>query len=344
MTILICGLGSIGRRHLSNLRSLGYEDIALLRSGKSTLDDSELRGLPVERELAAALERWRPVAVVVSNPTALHLDVAIPAAEAGCHLLIEKPVSHNLERLDELHAALRRGGGEALIGFQFRYHPGFQTMREVLASGVIGRPLSVRAHWGEYLPGWHPWEDYRVSYSARADLGGGVVLTLSHPFDYLRWMLGEVISAEALTSRAGELEWDVEDTADITLQFEGGCHGNIHLNYNQRPPSHGLEFIGTGGTLRWSEDDGVVLWWSDREAEWVSIQPQPGFERNQMFLAEMSHFLEVIEGGSRPRCTLEDGIRALEIAVACLRSSAEGRRIKLQTGAPEPGPQGEAAR
>src|SRR5512142_2715742 len=104
MKYLIAGFGSIGRRHLRNLRALGEEDILLLRSHHSTLPDDEIAGLPVETELRAALSH-KPDGVIIANPTALHLDVAIPAAEAGCAILMEKPISHSLERVDDLRKA-----------------------------------------------------------------------------------------------------------------------------------------------------------------------------------------------------------------------------------------------
>lgn len=317
MRFLICGLGSIGRRHLRNLRALGQEDIVLLRSGKSTLpDDETLRGLPVETDLALALRNWQPEAVIVANPTALHLDVAIPAAEAGCHLLIEKPISHSLERVDALQEAVGRGGGKVLVGFQFRFHPSLRWVRDALADGRIGRPVSVRAHWGEYLPGWHPWEDYRLSYSARADLGGGVVLTLCHPFDYLRWLLGEAQVTCAEIGRLAGLDIEVEDTAEALLHFTCGALGSVHLDYCQRPPSHWLEIVGTEGTLRWDNTDGTARLYRAASGEWHVQAPPPGFERNDLFLAEMEHFLAIVEGRQVPSCTLEDGIEVLRIVLA----------------------------
>ena len=117
MKFLIAGLGSIGRRHLRNLIALGEKDIVLLRSHRATLPDEDLAGYPVETDLAAALKSHKPEAVIVSNPTALHMDVAIPAAEAGCHILLEKPVSHSLEQLDELQKAAEKSGSKILVGF-----------------------------------------------------------------------------------------------------------------------------------------------------------------------------------------------------------------------------------
>ncbi len=329
MKILIAGLGSIGRRHLHNLLALGESDILLYRSQRSTLPDEELAGFPVETDLAAALA-YRPAAVIVSNPTALHFQVAIPAAEAGCHLFLEKPVSHTMEGVDRLQEAVRRGGGQVLTGFQLRFHPGLQTVRRLLNEGAIGRPLSVRAHWGEYLPGWHPWEDYRLGYSARADLGGGVVLTLCHPLDYLRWLLGEVAELWAFSDNLSDLELQVEDTAEIGLRFTSKAIGSLHLDFNQRPPAHHLEIIGTQGTIRWDNSDGAVQAYRSTSEKW-DIYPAPdGFARNDLFLAQLRHFLAVARGESTPLCTLEDGVRALQLAMAVYESQQAGRLIHFQ--------------
>lgn len=330
MTILICGLGSIGRRHLRNLQALGRDDVVLLRTGKSTLPEDELEGLPVESELDQALRRWRPEGVVVSNPTALHLEIAIPSAEAGCHLLIEKPVSHTMAGIEDLREALKRGGGQVLVGFQFRFHPGLRAVKRLLEEGTIGRVISAHAHWGEYLPDWHPWEDYRLSYSARSDLGGGVLLTLCHPFDYLLWLVGEAESVSAEIATLGELELEVEDTAKVLLSLREGVLASVHLDYNQRPASHWLEIIGTEGTVRWDNAHGTVRCWSSVSDQWRDTPAPNGFERNDMFLDEMRHFLDILDGKATPLCSLEDGIRVMEIVLAARKSASGGCRVSLK--------------
>ena len=340
MKILIAGLGSIGRRHFRNLIALGERDIVLLRTRKATLPDDELAGYPVETDLKEALQKYRPDAVIVANPTSMHMDVAIPAAEAGCHILLEKPVSNSLDRLDVLKNAAQKSGSRILVGFQFRFHPTLNKARELIQSGALGRVLTVHAYWGEYLPQWHPWEDYRQSYAARSDLGGGVIVTLTHPLDYLRSLLGDVDSLWSFNGHISPLEVNVEDVAEIGLKFENGAVGGVHVNYFQRPPVHRLEIVGTTGTLHWDNADATLHFermpasfgsYSDRPPAPVieSFLPPQGFERNQLFVAQTRHFLEIARGESEPVCTLEDGIAALRLALAAHESQKTGHVIQL---------------
>jgi len=328
MKFLIAGLGSIGRRHFRNLLALGERDILLYRTQRSGLPDDELAGFPVETDLQAALAH-HPQAVIISNPTALHLETAIPAAEAGCSILLEKPVSHTLQGLERLELALQHGGGKLLVGFQFRFHPTLRKAAELIRAGSLGRPLSVHAHWGEYLPDWHPWEDFWQGYSARTDLGGGVVLTLSHPLDYLRFLIGEVGAVWAFTSSQG-FGLPVEDTAEIGLCFSSGVIGSMHLDYNQRPPAHYVEIIGTQGSLRWDNSDGSLQLYDVEKKTREKFLPPTGFERNRLFMDEMSHFLSVLRGESELLCTWQDGKQALLLSLAALQSAKQGCLVEMK--------------
>lgn len=330
MKFLIAGFGSIGRRHLRNLLALGERDILLLRSNRSTLPEDEIAQFPVETDLAAALDH-HPDAVIISNPTALHLEVAIPAADAGCAILLEKPISHSFERVNEFQAAVQRGGAQVLVGFQYRFHPTLRLAAQQLADGAIGKPSSVRVQWGEYLPGWHPWEDYRQSYAARADLGGGVILTLCHPFDYLRMLLGDVASLWAFTSSASEgLGLPVEDSAEVGLKFFSGAIGSVHLDYLQQPGTHNFEIVGSAGTMRWNNADAALSIYHPSGGVWHTEHPPQGFERNWLFMEEMRNFLGMLRGETSPLCTLNDGIAALQIALLARESAVDGLKKELR--------------
>jgi predicted dehydrogenase len=325
---LIAGLGSIGRRHLRNLVALGEEDIVLYRTGKSTLPDDELEPFLTEYTLEDALGHG-PDAVIVSNPTAFHLNVAIPAAKQGCHLLIEKPVSHSMDRIGELQAAVSRGGGRVLVGFQFRFHPGLQKVKSWIETGLIGTPVYAQVCWGEYLPGWHPWEDFRNGYAAREDLGGGVLLTLCHPFDYLRWIFGELESITTNLGHAGPWDIGVEDSADSLLRFHSGLNGSVHLDYLQRPAEHSLKVVGTKGMITWANEDGAARHYDAQSDRWKTFRLPSDFERNKLFLDEMTHFLSVIRGHEEPVCDLGDGIAVMEVLISARQSAMSGERSRI---------------
>lgn len=339
MKFLIAGLGSIGRRHMRNLIALGEKDIVLYRTGKATLPEDELSAFPQENNLQDALKKHRPDAVIVSNPTALHLDIAIPAAEAGCAILLEKPISHSMDRLDVLQAAVNKSGSKILVGFQFRFHPGMVRAKQLISNGEIGRVISAHVHFGEYLPAWHPWEDYRKGYAARADMGGGVVLTQCHSLDYLPWLVGKVKSVYGFVAKLSDLDVDTDDTAKIALRFESGALGSLHLDYNQQPPEHYFEIIGTKGMLKWNLSDGATEIYRphpnpspsgrEREGEWEVYPLAEGWERNVMFMEQMKHFIAVVRGEAQPSCTLEAGICVQQLIDAIYKSNTTRRVIDL---------------
>lgn len=329
MRFLIAGLGSIGRRHLRNLEALGQADILLYRTHQSTLPDDELVSYPVFNNLEEALAQ-SPDGVIVANPSALHLDVAIPSARAGCHLLLEKPVADQLdERIEVLEEVSMQAGIRTIVGFQFRFHPVLGRIKELLENRLLGRVYSFRAHWGEYLPGWHPWEDYRKGYAARKDLGGGVVNTLCHPLDYVRWLFGDVDSVSAITVKVSKLELDVEDVAEINLVMRREIIGSIHLDYFQRPAEHWLAINCEKGRIEWDNSTGSARIFRAEEGQPEIIEPPEGFERNDLFLEEMRHFINLVNGEIPSRCTLEEGIQALKLTSAIHASSMDKKTISL---------------
>lgn len=312
MRFLIAGLGSVGRRHLRNLIALGERDIVLFRTGKSTLPDDELEGFPAERDLSAALDR-KPDAVIVANPTAFHLDVAIPAAEAGCHLLIEKPVAHSMDRVGELQHAVARGGGRVLIGYQYRFHPGLRRLKAWVDSDEIGQVVSAVAEYGDFLPAWHPWEDHRLSYSARAELGGGAILTLSHSVDVLIWMFGSARLVAARSRVVPEVAAETESAAILMLEFDRGPSAIARMDFLRRPKVHRVDVVGTQGSLGWDEETGAAVLRKNTPATEAIVQPPGGYERNDLFVAELEHFIRLARGEEEPLCSLDDGLHALEI-------------------------------
>jgi predicted dehydrogenase len=325
--ILIAGFGSIGRRHFRNLRALGFEEFVFYRTRRGTISADESSDWPSFDKLDAALE-LRPKMVIVSNPSANHMEVSTAAAAANCDLFIEKPLSNSLEGCEELARTVRERMRVAMIGCQFRFHPLLIELREGLQSLRLGRVIGASAEWGEYLPDWHPWEDYRQSYAARSDLGGGVILTLIHPLDYLYWLFGRVERVQAATRAVPALDTPAgEDWAEITLTFSSGVIAQVHLDYLQRSPAHRLCVWGERGAVTLDFQTNVFRWQvhGDKNVG-VEVAAPAGFERNTMFIDEMRHFLECVADRKKPCIPLEDGVEVLKVALNA-KQSARGEPV-----------------
>jgi len=321
--VLLVGAGSIGIRHLNNLSRLGQKDFLALRRQQSSTK-SRFGRIDVRNhfELETALGE-KPDIAVIANPTSLHIPFAQAAAERGCHLFLEKPVSNKLSGVEKLRAEVHQRRLIAGVGYNLRFHPALQLLRTKLREGVVGEILSVRAWAGQYLPDWHPGEDYRQGYMASEDLGGGVILTLSHELDYLYWLFGEISDVTAVTGRAKNLEMTTESIAEVTLRFKSGILGHVHLDCVRRTPKRGCEVIGAEGTvcLDLIESAFQIFRPGLAAPEIVTVAlPSP----NQMYLDEMRDFLTAVEESRPPLIPLDEGIAILQVALAAHRAAETG--------------------
>jgi len=343
MRALFVGLGGIGQRHVRNLRTLlgdtveivavrvrGRRDVVTEQLAVEAGADLEERyGIVREPDLETALAA-RPDAVFVTNPSSLHVPVALAAAEAGCNLFVEKPLSHQLEDVRRLVELVEQRGLVSLVGYQLRFHPCWRKVEELLAAGAVGTLLAARFEVAEYLPAFHTYEDYRDLYASRRDLGGGVILSQIHELDLAYWLFGMPTRVFALGGHLSGLDLDVEDTASILLRCERGGRPlpvHVHQDFVQRPPSRRCEIVGEGGKILLDlhvPEVRVV----DPGGN-VDVYAPTGFQRNELFLDELRHFLACLEGRETPLVSLRDGARSLEIALAAHRSIETGEAVRL---------------
>ena len=330
MRILLVGFGSIGRRHLANLRTLlPAAQIAVWRHAPPVAGPEDIAGAScVLYDQRAALD-FRADAAILANPAPFHLPVAAVLAAHGVHLFIEKPISHTAAGVAELLADCNRRHLVVMVGYNLRFDPSLAAARRVCEEGLIGKIVALRAEVGSYLPEWRPESDYRNAVSARPELGGGAVLELSHELDYMRWLGGEVTAVSARLGQLGALRIDVEDTAEITLQFRDGGIGQVHLDMIQRAATRTCRIIGTEGTVVWDGLTGAVQLFTSAANGWSTICAAGESDRNAMYLAELQHFLDCVRDRRPPRITGEDGWRALQIALAAKRSHVEQRVIPV---------------
>lgn len=342
MRVLVVGLGGIGQRHVRNLRTLLGAEVEILAwrtrglghvlSDRLALESDHGLEQKYDIRRVASLDEGlaaRPDAVLVTNPSSLHIPVALEAARAGCHLFIEKPLSHSLDGVEELIALTESKGLVTFVGYNLRFHPCVRALRETLQRQGLGPLLAARLEVGEYLPAWHTYEDYRQMYASRRALGGGVVLSQIHELDLVYWLFGMPRRLFAVGGHLSCLEVDVDDTASILLDCGGDGRPfpvHVHQDYVQRPPSRTIKVVGDAAKIL-VDFHALEVAVIPADGQPPAVQRFDGFDRNQMFLDEMRHFLACVRGEASAMTSARDGRESLRIAVGALLSMATGEAV-----------------
>ncbi len=319
MRFLIIGGGSIGKRHLKNLLSLGQDAAVCEPDQKRAQEIAASFKVPVFLTLEAALKE-KFDAGLVTNPNSYHIPTALQVARSGLHLFIEKPLSHSLDGVDELISLVAEKKLKTLIGCNWKFQKSFRLMKQMIDSGEIGRILSFTVISGWYLPDWHPWEDYRKGYSANRSMGGGVLLD-THEFDYLQWFLGRIKKLVCFTGKYSRLEMDTEDIANLTLELDDRIIGSLHIDYIQHPNRRMYQFYGERAAMEWSFQEKRIKVISPREEEWRVIDEGPDYDFNDMYVEEMKHFVDVIQGKAESVSDIYWGKFILQVVDAARKSS-----------------------
>jgi hypothetical protein len=247
--ILCISLGSIGRRHLRNVRALIPEArIAVWRQhtrGSDALPEGADALLPGLEEALA----FEPEAVIVSSPASEHLRNAEPFVGRRVPLFIEKPLAARSEGADRFALQCRGAGGFVMVGYVLRFLPTLHSIRARIADGTLGEPYTARVQVGQYLPDWRPSTDYRTGVSAQSRLGGGALLELSHEIDYATWLFGWPRTLQCSAAKLSALEIDVEDSVHLLLEYPGR-RVLVQLDFLQRVAHMAVEIVGAAATLR----------------------------------------------------------------------------------------------
>jgi predicted dehydrogenase len=266
---------------------------------------------------------WSPNAVLVAVPTNLHIPIALEAARHGCHLFIEKPLSHTLEGVEAVCAEAEDRRLVTMVGCNMRFHPGPALVKQLLEAGTIGRVIAARIQTGSYLPRWRPDQDYRQSYSASMEWGGAI-LDCIHEIDLALWYLGPGELRAAVHVPAWSLDLKTEGLAEMLLRHESGAISNVHLNYVQREYRRCCQLIGCDGTIDWDFSERRVRLFGPGGETKETYPDPPGWEINHMYLEEMKHFLDALRVYGQTMNPLEGGLASLKIALAARRDGRCG--------------------
>lgn len=332
--VLVVGLGSIGQRHLRLLRTrLPGSQIMVLRHGccKTPVEGADVCVTSLEKALA-----FRPQIAVIATPAPFHYETALALAEGGTHLLVEKPMAASALQAQALTTAAQAAGVVLQVGYNLRQLSSLVAYRVALHSGQIGRVASVRAEVGQYLPDWRPGQDWRASVSARADLGGGVLLELSHELDYLRWIFGDICGVRGWVGQQGGLAIDVEDTVHVLLNFSAatpfGFEGaapvaSLNMDFIRRDSVRRCVAIGEEGTLTW---DGMVSEVRlNRPGAKDALLYCNRSDRDASYLAQIDSFLASVEIGASVAVSGNDGLAVMHLIDAVRHSHAAGGAVVI---------------
>jgi len=284
--------------------------------------DADRLVFSLDEAIAAA-----PDVAFVCGPTSLHAEHCISMFGAGAHVFVEKPVALDVQSAKRIVVAAKMADRDLIVGYNLRFLPSLQALKHALELQQIGRPLSARAEVGQYLPDWRPGVDYRTSNSARALLGGGIELELSHEIDYISWLLGDAETVNASFAHGSDLEIEGDDTAEIILQMRSGVLASVHMDMTQRSPTRTCRIVGADGTLLWDGLTGTVMKYLPGTG-WSTICEDDG-SRNEMYLKEIQHVFACVRHETTPIVTYAEAIRTVQIANAARISSNNGQRVSL---------------
>jgi predicted dehydrogenase len=329
--ILVVGSGQMGSRH-SDFARIQFPDAEI----KTLARTASLENFESSEGFIYNMEevvKFEPQIAVIANPSTFHVGIALELTKLGAHLLIEKPLSASREDVVKLIESCAQKNSRLMVGYNLRFSPSLQFFREKIIENLIGSVLSVRCEVGKYLPSWRPRSDYRDGVSGKMELGGGVLLELSHEIDYLRWIFGEIDWIRATTKRQSSLEIDVEDSAYLILGFlqnktNSPLVGSLNLDFIRHDNSRNCTAIGENGSLRWDGITGEVLLFEKDASKWQTLfQHSPSSD--ETYLAEWEEFVSSINKNKNPSVSGEDGLRVIEIVEAARSSAESGVQVSI---------------
>jgi predicted dehydrogenase len=295
---IVVGYGSIGQRHVRVLNELGCETIVVSRRAV----EHRQRFASISQALFEKTADY----VVVANETSGHVSAVneiIANGYAG-RLLIEKPLG------DLPAAALSAPFEVAAVGYNLRFHPVMTALRDAIAGQQL---IAMQAYCGQWLPQWRPGTDYRKSYSADPQLGGGVLRDLSHELDYLLWLGGSWSRVAGIGGRLGTLEIRSDDCWSLLLELDGCPSVSVQVNYLDRPGRRQLIVNTVDHTYSADLMRGTLE--SNGRTQFFDISPDHTYrEQHRAILA----------GDTSRLCSLAEGNRVMELIAASERAVRKG--------------------
>ncbi len=339
--LAVIGAGNVGQRHVRAIQtSADVELCAVVEPSIDSLACLDLNGIACFDDAASLFENLKPDGVVIATPTVHHLQPALQSLAAGCHLLIEKPITTDLDESNQIIEALAGTSLHVLVGHHRRYYQAVQQARQIIQEGRLGKLLAVSGQWCLKKHNEYYEPDWRKQWPA-----GPVMTNAIHDIDLLRFICGDIQSVYAESSHQVH-GFEKEDVAAIIMRFNNEALGTFILSdqapspwaweyatdENPAVPGTGencFRFIGSHGSLDFPN---LTHWTSTLEnGDWFAPMQSSKInnEYHNAFQAQLTHFAAVIRGDEKPLISAEDASRSLAVTQAVLESIRQGKRIDL---------------
>lgn len=325
---LIIGAGSIGQRHINCLLGLGEINISALRTKKGSQKSLPQNISKNITELYSfdEAQNWKPTHIIISNPTSLHLETLLRFNKGNYKILIEKPVSNSYEEYIKVKKDLKGNIlDNGLAAYNLRFNSIILFVKNKIEKKEYGKLWRFDLNVGHYLPKWHPYEDYKNSYTARNELGGGALKTLSHEIDLCVFFGGKIMQLNASIKKVSDLEINVDDCVDLNFKCKNCKSVRVNLNFlNPEPCRYGLLYFDKG-LLEYNYFSGEVFFTGYMDNEKKLIYSEKNHISNQ-YISQMKAF---IQDDYTLGCTIKEGIYIDKIISTCFESSLKKKTICL---------------
>lgn len=321
MKFLIVGLGSMGKRRIRNLRTLGYSEIAGFDLRKDRLDESEQKyGIKTIDSFNDSIKSFNPDVVIVSTSPKFHMDYAISCEKKRIPCFIEASVTDR-SRISELAQRIRDSRVIMAPSCTMRFYPGPIKVKELISLGVLGDVLNINYQTGQYLPDWHPWEDISEYYVSETETGAAREIV---PFE-LTWLndiFGTPETLACVKAKLSKLDAQIDDIYHCLLRYPKNILANLTVEVLSRPiATRELRIIGSRGELVMSADENCIRYANTDSPNWVRHSLDSGtvetgyINPEEPYMKEIESFIEAVNSNDQSKFpnTLEDDCRILKI-------------------------------
>ncbi len=324
--ILLIGQGSIGKRHLNNLFSIGQNDITVFDVNKTSLDEAikKFPNIKISSGLESSLAE-APDIVFICSPTSFHAEHITLAAKAGAHIFIEKPLCSSVKKkdIDEIESLIKSSGKKFYIGFNNRFEPGIRKLKELIDKKTIGDIYFFKAEVGFFLGYWRKGTDYTKSYSSSKNKGGGAIFDWSHELDYLSWIFGKPEQVSCLSKNAGtKLVADIDDFTSVMMDYKNNVAGVLTLDCLQKTYSRTCKVVGENGSILFDFKKKKIDWIIVKdEKETTNTFEYRDFDYNETYISEIKEFIDSISENRDIGPNLDVALSVQRVIKSCLDSS-----------------------